>query len=87
MNINIFKLSFWEKKDVDNLVNIGSKVQKKLSLAERIELSHEQEKGYNKEMSSIDNQIKQLRIRKTKLARLVSKTMLHRNRLIKSCSE
>jgi|HubBroStandDraft_2_1064218.scaffolds.fasta_scaffold00002_22 hypothetical protein len=45
--------------------------------------AHEQENTLNKEMGKIDKQLRVLQLRKDKLARLVSKNVRYRNRMIK----
>ena len=54
----------------------------KEKIREKLKEAHEQENGFNKEMSKIDKQIGQLQIRKRKLARLISKNMIYRKKLI-----
>lgn len=49
---------------------------------QRLTKLHEQEDGYNKEVARINNQIKQLEIRKKKLARMISHNMKYRNKII-----
>lgn len=48
----------------------------------KLEQAHEQENEFNKEMSVVSFQIKQLVIKKAKLARQISKNMKYRNLLI-----
>lgn len=49
----------------------------------RLKEAHSLEDEYNKEMSKIDKQIKDLLSRKRILAKLISKNMKYRNSLIK----
>jgi hypothetical protein len=50
---------------------------------EKLKQAHEQENEINKQISTIDNQIKFLSNKKTALAKRVSKNMQYRNNLIK----
>lgn len=48
----------------------------------KLEQAHEQENEFNKEMNAVSFQIKQLEIKKAKLARRISKNVKYRNLLI-----
>lgn len=52
-------------------------------LAEKLNLLHQNEDLWNKEMSDIDKEIKRLQKRKNKLKIMVSKNMKYRNVLLK----
>lgn len=55
----------------------------KKNIQELLNLAHEQENTFNKEMSKIDNQVKLLLIRKERLKKKISGNMKYRNWLIK----
>jgi len=52
------------------------------TLRERLANAHKLEREYNIEIGKVDIQIKLLKLRKKKLARMISKNMKYRNKLI-----